>query len=125
MLDEIQRQKIGSYEQRLAAQQAQLQYLHLQIRPHFFLNCLNLVYSLAGEGKTGPIQDLVLDLSTYLRSVFKGGSKLVPLQSELASVESYVRIQQAGVDYPPQLCVSMDAEVSQAPGAIPFPPDFS
>ena len=91
MLDEIQRQKIGSYEQRLAAQQAQLQYLHLQIRPHFFLNCLNLVYSLAGEGKTGPIQDLVLDLSTYLRSVFKGGSKLVPLQSELASVESYVR----------------------------------
>ena len=113
MLDEIQRQKIASYEQQLAAQKAQLQYLHLQIRPHFFLNCLNLVYSLAGEGKTGPIQDLVLDLSTYLRSVFKDGSKLVPLQSELASAESYVRIQQAGTDHPPQLRVSMDAEAAQ------------
>lgn len=114
MLDEIQRRKIASYEQQLAVQQAQLQYLHLQIRPHFFLNCLNLVYSLAGEGKTGTIQDLVLDLSTYLRSVFKDGSKLVPLQSELASAESYVRIQQAGTDYPPQLRISMDAEAAQA-----------
>ena len=49
MLDTIRQQKIDSYEQRLAAQHAHLQYLHLQIRPHFFLNSLNLVYSLAEE----------------------------------------------------------------------------
>lgn len=112
MLDTIRQQKIDSYEQRLAAQHAHLQYLHLQIRPHFFLNSLNLVYSLAEEEKYGAIQDLVLDLSTYLRSIFKDDSKLVTLEAELASVESYVRIQRAGAEYPPQLHLLLDAETS-------------
>lgn len=89
-----------------------MQYLHLQIRPHFFLNSLNLVYSLAEEEKYGAIQDLVLDLSTYLRSIFKDDSKLVTLEAELASVESYVRIQRAGAEYPPQLHLLLDAETS-------------
>lgn len=114
MLDTIHQQKIDAYEQKLATQNAQLQYLHLQIRPHFFLNCLNLVYSLAGEKKYESIQDLVLDLSTYLRSIFKDGSQLVPLKAELSSVESYMRIQQAGTKYPPQLRIDVDADASQA-----------
>lgn len=115
MLDMIQQQKISAYEQRLEIQHAKLQYLHLQIRPHFFLNCLNQVYSLAGEGKYKAIQDLILDLSTYLRSIFQDGSQLVPLKNELASVESYVRIQSAEVPYPPQLQLNIDADVLKVP----------
>ena len=110
MLDIIQQQKIDAYEQRLATQHAQLQYLHLQIRPHFFLNCLNILYSLAGEKKYDAIQELALNLSTYLRHIFKDGSKLVPLETELASVENYIRIQQAGAQIPPQLKVIIDAD---------------
>lgn len=110
MLDTIQQQKIDVYEQRLAIQHAQLQYLHLQIRPHFFLNCLNIVYSLAGEKKYSAIQELTLDLSDYLRSIFRDGSKLVPLKTELTSVESYIHIQQAGAQIPPQLKMTIDAD---------------
>lgn len=110
MLDIIQQQKIDAYEQQLATQHAQLQYLHLQIRPHFFLNCLNILYSLAGEKKYDAIQELALNLSTYLRHIFKDGSKLVPLETELASVENYIRIQQAGAQIPPQLKVIIDAD---------------
>ena len=118
MLDIIQQQKIDAYEQKLTIQHAQLQYLQLQIRPHFFLNCLNIVYSMAGEGKDLAIQELVLDLSSYLRSIFQDGSKLVELKTELASVESYVRIQQAGAQLPPQLKVSLDADTLK----VPVPP---
>lgn len=110
MLDTIQQQKIDAYEQRLATQHAQLQYLHLQIRPHFFLNCLNIIYSLAGEKKYQSIQELALNLSVYLRHIFKDGSKLVPLETELTSVENYIRIQQAGAQIPPQLKVIIDAD---------------
>lgn len=115
MLDTIQQQKIDAYEQQLANQHAKLQYLHLQIRPHFFLNCLNLLYSLAGEEKYQAIQDAILDLSTYLRSIFQDSAKLVPLKAELASVESYVRIQGAGTQLPPQLKLSIDADTLKIP----------
>ncbi len=110
MLDTIRQQKIDAYEQRLATQHAQLQYLHLQIRPHFFLNCLNIIYSLAGEKKYQSIQELALNLSVYLRHIFKDGSKLVPLETELASVENYIHIQEAGAQIPPQLKVIIDAD---------------
>ena len=115
MLDTIQQQKIDAYEQQLANQHAKLQYLHLQIRPHFFLNCLNLLYSLAGEENYQAIQDAILDLSTYLRSIFQDSAKLVPLKAELASVESYVRIQGAGTQLPPQLKLSIDADTLKIP----------
>ena len=118
MLDTIRRQKIDSYEQQLKTQHAQLQYLQLQIRPHFYLNCLNLIYSMAGEGKVHELQELTLDLSTYLRSIFKDSTEQVPLSSELRSVESYLRIQKAGAQFPPVLELMVDADVSE----MPIPP---
>lgn len=114
MLDTIRRQKIDSYEQQLEVQSAQLQYLQLQIRPHFFLNCLNLIYSLSEEQKYGDLQTLIIDLSTYLRSIFKDSSKLVPLREEIASVDSYIRIQRAGNPVPPRLWLMIDADAPQA-----------
>ena len=114
MLDIIRQQKIDFYEQKLETQQAQLQYLHMQIRPHFFLNCLNMIYSMAGEKKYADIQELILDLSTYLRSTFKNSFKPVSLEEEIRSVNSYIRIQQIGTELPPQLDFEIDADISQA-----------
>ena len=36
MLDSLQEQQTVAYEQKLEIQRAQMQYLQLQIRPHFF-----------------------------------------------------------------------------------------
>lgn len=88
--------------------------MQLQIRPHFFLNCLNLIYSLSEEQKYGDLQTLIIDLSTYLRSIFKDSSKLVPLREEIASVDSYIRIQRAGNPVPPRLWLMIDADAPQA-----------
>lgn len=112
MLDIIRQQKIDFYEQQLETQQAQLQYLHKQIRPHFFLNCLNMIYSMAGEKKYADIQELILNLSSYLRSTFRDSFKLVSLDEEIRSVSSYIRIQQIGAQLPPKLDFEIDADIS-------------
>lgn len=118
MLDTIQQQKIEAYEWELSVRDLRLQYLQLQLRPHFFLNCLNLIYSLAGEKKYADLQELTLYLSAYLRNTLKDGSKLIALSSELNSVESYVRIQGIGTQRPPQFTIS----VQPAMADIPVPP---
>lgn len=114
MLDTISQQKINSYEQELEIQRTQMQCLQLQIRPHFFLNCLNRIYSLAGEKKFFPIQELSLDLSSYFRNIFKDSSQLIPLETELNSVGSYIRLQQVGTKLPPRLQVDVDPVASKA-----------
>ncbi len=118
MLDIMKQLRIDSYEYQLEVQHAQLQYLQLQIRPHFFLNCLNMIYSMAEEEKYATIQELVLDLSVYLRSTFKNNANLVPLEEEIRSAGSYIRIQQTGMNIPPILEIDMDADTSE----IPIPP---
>lgn len=114
MLDTISQQKINSYEQELEIQRAQMQCLQLQIRPHFFLNCLNKIYSLAGKKEFSPIQELSLDLSAYFRNIFKDSSQLIPLETELNSVRSYIRLQQVGTKLPPKLQVDVDTVASKA-----------
>ncbi len=111
MLDTLRQQKIAVYEQQLETQQAQLQYLQLQIRPHFYLNCLNMVYSLAEERDYPAIQELVLNLSVYLRSMFRDSTRLVPLQGELKAAENYVQIQKMGGQPEPQLKLEADPEI--------------
>lgn len=112
MLDTIQLQKIDAYERELSIRDLQLQYLQLQLRPHFFLNCLNLIYSLAEEKKYDILQELTLDLSAYFRNIFKGSSKLVTLSSEITSIEHYIRIQGAGTQFPPCLDLSMESDTA-------------
>ena len=46
MMDEIKVLKIHTYEHLLDKQKAQLQYLQLQLKPHFYLNCLKTLYGM-------------------------------------------------------------------------------
>ena len=119
MLDIIQQQKIDSYERRLEAQHARLQYLQVQIRPHFFLNCLNIIYSMAENQNYSAIQELVLDLSVYLRSTFRNSANLIPLKEELRSVTSYIRIFQMNSELPPILKVDLSSPELEE---LPVPP---
>ena len=52
MMEQIKDLKIESYESELDKQKAELRYLQLQIRPHFFLNCLKSLYALAEAAST-------------------------------------------------------------------------
>ncbi|WP_411655261.1 sensor histidine kinase [Anaeromassilibacillus sp. SJQ-1] len=101
MMEEIKSLKIAVYEKELELQKAQLQYLQIQIRPHFFLNCLKNLYALAQERRFEQIQQMILALSDYLRYLFSDNMTLVPLRDELQSVRRYLLLQQMSASCPP------------------------
>ena len=90
MLDELHIKEEESNAHQFDAIRAKLQYLQLQIRPHFYLNCLKSIYSLSAMGENEKVQKLILDLSDYLRYTFRDVKNFVPLQSELEAVQSYI-----------------------------------
>lgn len=90
MLDEIKNAEDESHRQQMDAVQAKLQYLQLQIRPHFYLNCLKNINSLAEMKEYQKIQDLVIYLSDYFRYNFQDVKNFVTVREELEAVQSYV-----------------------------------
>lgn len=118
MMDKIKELRISSYESQIEMQQAKLQYLQIQIRPHFFLNCLKNLYGLAEEKKFPQIQKTILVLSDYLRYMMRDNFQMVPLKTELENVENYVLLQQLS-SYRP---ISCQIEMEQSLESFELPP---
>ena len=93
MVSEIKKQKILSYEQIVEKQKAQMQYLQLQLKPHFYLNGLKTLNMLAMEGNAEKAQDLILHLSYHLRYLLQVNRALVPLAAEVDYTKNYGEIQ--------------------------------
>jgi len=91
MMAQISDLKIQSYERELEAQRTELQYLHLQIRPHFYLNCLKIVYGLAEMRNFARIQEMILLLSDYLRGIWSNAAS-VTVQKELRHVSTFIKL---------------------------------
>ena len=111
MVERIRQLKISSYEKELEAKHAKLQYLQLQIRPHFYLNCLKNLYALAEARKYGSIQSAILALSGYLRFIFRDSMKRIPLSQELRSIRDYMQLQTLCDANPPQCRMDIDASL--------------
>lgn len=92
-MERIRQLKITSYEKELEAKHAKLQYLQLQIRPHFYLNCLKNLYALAETKQYHSIQNTILALSGYLRFIFRDNMKRIPLSQELRSIRDYMQLR--------------------------------
>lgn len=95
--EEIQALKIDMYEERLTKQKIQMQYLQLQIAPHFLINCLNTIYQLTDTGQTELTRVMLRGLSEHLRYTLSTGER-VPLDEELRHVENYVEL--SAIRYP-------------------------
>lgn len=93
MSKEIKNLKIENYEIQIKKQKADLQYLQLQISPHFYLNALNIIYSLAQIQDYGKIQKMTMHLVNYSRYMFHDSQELVTLDEELNHVRDYIEIQ--------------------------------
>lgn len=111
MVQRIRALKISSYEKELDAKQAKLQYLQLQIRPHFYLNCLKNIYALAEARNYATIQQAILSLSGYLRYIFRDSMKRIPLSEELHSILDYMQLQRLCAASPPQCDLEIDADL--------------
>lgn len=93
MTSEIQNLKIENYEKTISQQRIQLQYLQVQLKSHFFLNCLNIIYSLAQVRDYPLIQKMALCLTDYFRYIGQDTMEFVTLQKELAHIRNYLEIQ--------------------------------
>lgn len=113
MMDQIQKLKIDAYEQERKIQSTTIQYLQIQIRPHFFLNCLKNFYALAEQRKYESIQELTLALSSYLRKVITYEEELTSVRKEIESVESYLKLSRLGLSVPVNYNIAVDKELEE------------
>lgn len=84
-------------QQELARQAriARLKVLRYQLNPHFMFNTLNALNSLIVQHRGVDAENLILQLSTFLRHSLKNHTEhLIPLKEELDALASYLAIQQ-------------------------------
>ncbi|MCM1236897.1 MAG: histidine kinase [Ruminococcus flavefaciens] len=93
MVSAIKNLKIKNYEKELDIQKSYLQYLQMQVNPHFYLNALNIIYSLAQVKDYKMIQEMTMSLVEYSRYMFRSPKSLVTVQQEMEHVENYIKIQ--------------------------------
>lgn len=93
MIGKVKQLKIEKYEVKLEVQKATMQYLQLQIKPHFYSNVLNIVYALAERKDYDTIQRMAKAIVNFSRYMFHDANELVELQRELAHVHYYMEIQ--------------------------------
>ena len=99
MTGQIHDMKIENYEKKLEEQETFLKYLQIQKNPHFFLNMLNVIYSLAAYGNVAQIRTITLELIKHVRYVLSVEKPLVPLLQELEFTHNYLEIQRIRFPY--------------------------
>lgn len=93
LVKQINGLKIDIYERTLEQQKVKMDFLTLQIEPHFYLNCLNIIYHMTEIKKYKEVQNLSQCVSDYLRYIFKTGNNMVLLGEELEHTKKYLEIQ--------------------------------
>lgn len=118
MMDQINHLKIEVYEKKLAQSQLELQCLHLQLNPHFFLNTLNSAYLLVRTGDLDKLQLLLKSLTGYFRSIFRPNSETTVLSQELEQCRNYIYIYQLRCFKE----IHLDCDIDQSLMNQPIPP---
>lgn len=98
LIKQIKKLKIDVYENEINQQQTQLDYMQLQIKPHFFLNCLTSIYSMAQTQMYEEIEKMTISTSKYFRYIFSTNQSYVRLELEIEHVRDYLNIQKMRYD---------------------------
>lgn len=112
MTREIKQLKIDIYEEKLMKQKSQLQYFQLQIQPHFFINCLNMIYNLAQVKDYKLVQELTMYLGNHFRYGLRSNSEMICLEDELQHINNYLKIQQLRFPYNLRIQNNVDDSLS-------------
>lgn len=113
MIDEIHHLKILSYEEEIKKKDYQLQYFALQLKPHFYLNSLKCLYALAQKEEYRKVQDMILNLSDYFKSMTYDNQSTATVIQELEHVSIYMDIRQMGVENMIDCRLSLDSRARQ------------
>ncbi|MDO4284694.1 MAG: histidine kinase [Eubacteriales bacterium] len=94
MAGRIKDLKIEVYEEQLMKKDALMQFRNAQIRPHFMLNVINTIYSMASVGEDSVIMKMCRYLSDYMRYVFSSKEMVCTLSEEIKHLQEYILIQE-------------------------------
>ena len=92
----------------------QIQFLEMQIKSHFYVNCLNIIYSMAATKKYGLIQEFTLYLVDFYRYIESAFAYMTSLTDEMTHISSYIEIQR--IRYPERITYRtvIDTELGSA-----------
>jgi len=93
MIDQISNLRVLAYERELSIQKTRIQYLQIQIRPHFYLNCMKSLYGLVERREYTRTQNMIIAFSDYLRNMLQATSVLIPLSQEALNIRTYLNLQ--------------------------------
>lgn len=97
--------------------------MQIQLKPHFYLNCLKTLYGMIQGFKNEKAQQMILRISEYIRYTFRDNSTLVPLDVELNRVKNYYDILQSSTAKPARLTISAPDELKSSCSPALYP-DF-
>lgn len=117
MVGEINRLVNEVYLGSLREREAELAALQSQINPHFIYNTLESINMMAIRSGNYDVSDMVSSLGKLMRYTVVREDGLVTLAQEMASLESYVRIQKIRLG--DRLQVYMDVEEKLLEQCIP------
>ena len=92
MVKEICRLKIKVYEEQLQSQKAQLDFLRIQMNPHFFINAMNAVYHYAILQNMEMVQNMTMSLVKHFRYTLYGDT-MVTVKEEIDFIQNYLHLQ--------------------------------
>ena len=108
MVREIKNLKINYYEEQIELQKAEIRYLQIQLRPHFYLNALTTIHSLSYKKDVEISRKYITALSKHLRYILKGAMTQVTLKEEIKHVKNYIAMQE--IRFPGSVFYMVDAE---------------
>lgn len=114
LIRQIERLKINIYETELEKKRFQITFLQHQIRPHFYLNCLTTIGSMAQLKDYKDIESMVLFTSRYLRYLFQADRDFIRLEYELDHIQAYMDIQHLRLEAPITYTCEADQELRNA-----------
>ncbi len=110
-IEKLEKQKLISYEHYIEKQKAQMQYLQLQIQPHFYLNGLKVINGLVLKGDVEKTQSYIISLSEHLRYLMQVDSEVTTLLKEIEFTKNYVFLRNQMSQRPISVCIEKDEDI--------------
>ncbi|NBD24520.1 sensor histidine kinase [Paenibacillus glycinis] len=117
MVGQISRLKIDVYEGMLKKQEAEFKHLQAQINPHFYLNSLNIIYSLSALRKNELVEKMTEHLADYFRFITRAHREFITLAEEIDHITNYLEIQK--LRFPDKLAFEIELPERYARCGVP------
>lgn len=91
-MDQLNELEYDLYISKIKEQRTKLKYISQQIRPHFILNALNVIYTY-NESEFPLVKEMILYLTQYFRYIVNLRVDFVEVEKEFHHVENYLNIQ--------------------------------